>query len=350
MTRKMVVLVEGQADPNSAKTAVSVIRYKPEEVVAALDSTTRARTCQELLGVGGELPVVASLAAAPAANTLLIGIAPAGGKVPPEWRAIILEALSRKLNVISGLHDFLGDDPEFSRAAAENGVEIFDVRKNSCREVARRQGLRAECLRLHTVGNDCNVGKMVVSIEITRGLQAAGHDTKFVATGQTGIMIEGDGCPIDCVVADFVNGAAEQLVRDHQHHEILLIEGQGSITHPMYSAVTLGLLHGCLPDGLILCYEVGRRRFRHLDIPLPSLAELKAIYETLATAAHPCKVIGVGMNSRTCSAAEAEAERERVRRELGLPVCDVFRHGPGELVAAVLRLKEKLNKGIGDRG
>ena len=151
------------------------------------------------------------------------------------------------MEVLSGLHTFVSDDPELSEAARRHNVRIFDVRKNNERDVAQRKNINERCLRIHTVGHDCNVGKMVVSVEVTNALRKRGHDAKFVATGQTGIMIEGDGCPIDAVVADFINGAAEKLVLQNQHHEILLIEGQGSIIHPRYSAVTLGLLHGCMP-------------------------------------------------------------------------------------------------------
>jgi uncharacterized NAD-dependent epimerase/dehydratase family protein len=313
-----------------------VIRYRGEEVAGLLDATEAGRTCGELLGVGGELPVLSSLAEAPAATGLLIGIAPPGGKIPESWRKIILEAIERGLEIVSGLHDFISDDPEFSAAAARTGVRIYDVRKNHERSIARRQGLRPDCLRVHTVGHDCSIGKMVTSIEIARGLQADGLDAQFVATGQTGIMVAGEGLPIDCVVADFVSGAAEKLVLANQHHDILLIEGQGSLVHPSYSSVTLGLLHGCLPHALILCYEVGRTTVTGLEhIPLPPLSEVRRLFEVMANVHIPCDVIGVSMNSRRVSAEQAEQERRRVRDELGLPVCDVFRHGAGELVEAV---------------
>jgi len=194
-------------------------------------------------------------------------------------------------------------------------------------------------LRIHTIGQDCSIGKMLVSIEVTRALQALGHDAKFVATGQTGIMIEGDGCPVDCVVSDFISGAVEKQILAQQHHEMLIVEGQGSLAHPRYSAVTLGLLHGCVPQGMILCYEAGRKAVNGMEhIPLKSLAELRTIYENTAAIMFPSQVIGIAMNSRLLSAQAAAEERERVRQELGLPVCDVIRHGPDELVEAVLQL------------
>ncbi len=341
--RRIVILTDGRTNPVNAKTAACVIRYKPQEVVALLDTTQAGRTAGELLGVGGSLPIVGNLADAPSANTLLIGIAPSGGKLPPAWRKILLEAIDRGMNLVSGLHDFLSNDPEIAAAAARRGVEIHDVRRNNERDVANRLNLREDCLRIHTIGQDCSVGKMLASVEIALALNARGYDAKFVATGQTGIMIEGDGCPVDCVVSDFVNGAVEKLVLANQHHDILLIEGQGSLSHPRYSAVTLGLLHGCVPHGMILVYEAGRRHVLGMDyMPLPPLKKIVELNEMMASVAMPSRVIGVAMNSRLLNPEEAEAERDRVRRELGVPVCDVIRHGPGEMVDAILALQRQL--------
>ena len=341
--RRIVILTEGRTSPVGAKTASCVVRYKPKEVVALLDTTQAGKTAGELLGVGGSIPIVAKLADAPGANTLLIGIAPSGGKLPPAWRAVLLEAIDRGMNVVSGLHDFLSDDAEISVAAAKKGVEIHDVRKNNEKDVSNRLNLREDCLRIHTVGQDCSVGKMLASVELAIGLKKRGYDAKFIATGQTGIMIEGDGCPVDCVVSDFVNGAVEKLILANQHHDFLLVEGQGSLSHPRYSAVTLGLLHGCMPQGMILVYEAGRKNVHGMDyIPLVPLKKIVEVNETMASLAMPSKVIGVAMNSRTLSPEEAEAERDRVRRELGVPVCDVIRHGPDDLLDAILAYRDKL--------
>lgn len=342
-SRRIVILTEGRTTPTGAKTASCVVRYKTDEVVALFDSTQPGKTAGELLGVGGSIPVVASLADAPGANTLLIGIAPSGGKLPAAWRKILLEAIDRGMSLVSGLHDFLSNDPEISAAAAKKGVEIHDVRKNNEKDVSNRQNLREDCLRIHTVGQDCSVGKMLASVELALALKKRGHDAKFIATGQTGIMIEGDGCPVDCVVSDFVNGAVEKLILANQHHDILLIEGQGALSHPRYSAVTLGLLHGCVPHGMILVYEAGRKNVHGMEyIPLTPLKKIVEVNETMASLAMPSKVIGVAMNSRLLSPEEAEVERERVRKELGVPVCDVIRHGSDDLVEAILAYQHKL--------
>lgn len=332
----MVILTGGVPEFVSVKTADAMLRYLPEQVVALVNATHVGKTAQEVMNVGGTTPFVADLTGLDEANTLVIGVAPPGGRYPDSWRPLILEAIRRGWTIVSGLHQFLSDDQEFATEAARHGAELIDVRKNNELDVATFQPLREECLRVLTVGNDCTVGKMVVSFELTRALQQAGVDAKFVATGQTGIMLEGEGCPIDCVVSDFVNGAVEKLVLANQHHDVLLVEGQGSIMHPRYSPVTLGLVHGSRPQAMILCYEVGRKTVRALDhVPLKPLEEYRQLYERMANALHPSRVIGVAMNSRFVSEQQAQQERERIRQELGLPVCDVVRHGPDELVDAI---------------
>lgn len=337
--RRLIILTEGHTEPVTGKTATCVVRYRPEQVVALLDSTQIGKTAGELLGVGGSIPIIGKLADAPQANALMLGIAPSGGRIPASWRTVILEAINRGMDVVSGLHEFLSADSEFSKAAAEKGVQLIDVRKNNERDVAQRKNIREECLRIHTVGQDCSVGKMLVALELTNAMKAQGVRAKFIATGQTGIMVEGDGSPIDCVVSDFVSGAVEKMILAHQHNDVLFIEGQGSLSHPRYSGVTLGLLHGCMPHGMILCYEVGRKNVYGMDhMQLKSLAEMVKINEMMANLQCPSKVIGIAMNSRKTPAEEAEREREKVRRELGLPVCDIIRHGPDELLQAVYQL------------
>lgn len=342
MSQRIVILTEGHSNPHTAKTACSVIRYRRDEVVAVLDSTQAHRRCQELLGVGDDLRMISSLDEARQANCLMIGIAPPGGKIPEDWRAIVLDALRRGMTVISGLHDFLGDDPEFSAAAAQHDARLIDVRRTDFKQIARRGEMREGCFRVHTVGHDCSIGKMVASIELARGLKARGHDAKFIATGQTGIMVEGDGLPMDAVVADFVSGAAESLIQKHQDHEFLLVEGQGSLVHPSYSSVTLGILHGCDPHALILCFEVGRERITGVEhMIIPPLTRIRELCETMAGIWRPCPVIGVAMNGRRVTVDQAERERERVQQELGLPVCDVFRDGPDRLIDAILAERDQ---------
>jgi uncharacterized NAD-dependent epimerase/dehydratase family protein len=187
------------------------------------------------------------------------------------------------------------------------------------------------------------LGKMLVAVELTNALKMRGAKAKFIATGQTGIMIEGDGLPVDCVVADFVSGAAEKMILQHQQNfDILLIEVQGSLVHPSYSGVTLSLLHGSAPQALILCYEVGREFVTGVEsVKIPPLAEIKKIYDVMANIHQKCEVVGIGINSRGLNAAEAVKERQRVNAEFGLPACDVVRDGPDELVEAIIAYRNK---------
>jgi uncharacterized NAD-dependent epimerase/dehydratase family protein len=274
-------------------------------------------------------------------DTLLIGVATAGGKIPPAWRDLCLDAVKRGMSIVSGMHQFLSDDAEIVTAAAEAGVTIHDVRKNNEKDVATRLDLNDDCFRILTIGQDCSVGKMLAALEISRGLERRGVDSKFVATGQTGIMVEGDGLPIDCVVSDFVNGACEKLVRQNLSREVMIVEGQATITHPRFSAVSLGLLHGTNPHAMIYVYEAGRETIRGMDyLPLPTHKSVIDAYEHMAAFGHPAKVIAIAMNSRKLSDAEATAERERMRAEFGLPVADPIRHGTDELADAVLAAKK----------
>jgi uncharacterized NAD-dependent epimerase/dehydratase family protein len=341
--RKMIIVTDGFHDLHTAKTAICVIRYRPAEVVAVLDREVAGQTCQQVFNVGGNIPIVATLDDAPEANTLLIGIAPPGGKIPPHWRPFLMEAIGRRLTIISGLHDLLKNDAEFVRAAAQSGAKLVDLRDNDEHDVNNRRGIRAECLRIHTVGNDCSIGKMVAAVEVADGLARAGVDAQFVATGQTGIMVAGGGCPVDRVIADFVAGAAEKLVRANQHHEVIVVEGQGSLFHPRYSGVTLSLLHGLMPDGLILGYEMGRRVISDVnDFPLPTLEKAVEVYETMSNLMNPCRVIGIFVNGQKFPIDDdVAAECERVEKRLGLPTCDVIRHGPGKLVEAVKKMKNE---------
>jgi uncharacterized NAD-dependent epimerase/dehydratase family protein len=339
----MILLTDGASTPFFAKTAICLLRYRPQDVVAVLDREHAGKSTQQLFGVGGDTPVIASLDDAVDPDSLVVGIAPPGGRIPTDWWQLFHHAAERGLDLVSGLHEFLHRNSQLAAVAERHGARIVDVRHNTESDTSECSGFRDGCLRIHTVGHDCSVGKMVTAVELQRGLSARGRKAGFAATGQTGILVAGDGVPIDCVVADFVNGAAEKLVHRLQHHDYLLIEGQGSVVHPRYSAVTLGLLHGAAPHGLIMCYEVTRQATKGLEhIALLPLEELIPLYETIASVRHPCRVIGIAMNSRLVSDGEAAAERDRLSAAFGLPVCDVIRHGPGDLVDAILDYRREL--------
>jgi uncharacterized NAD-dependent epimerase/dehydratase family protein len=340
---RIVLLTEGYSTPFLAKTAINLLRYRTADIAAVLDRQRAPQTTQEIFGTGGTIPVVQSLDEVDAPDAIYVGIAPPGGKLPAEWRPIIVQGIRRGITIVSGLHDFLVDDSEYVGEAAMSGTRLIDVRRNEFKSTASGSAFRPGCIRIHTVGHDCTVGKMVAALEVQRELSRSGYAAKFLATGQTGIMISGEGLPIDCIVSDFVNGAAEELVRDHQEYDFLLVEGQGSITHPAYSAVTLGLLHGCAPDGLIFCYEAGRIKVKGFgEIEIPPLAVQLDLFERSANVRHPCRVIGFAVNTRNLSETEASNEIAKIESTFKLPACDVYRNGPQKLVDAASALRETI--------
>jgi uncharacterized NAD-dependent epimerase/dehydratase family protein len=343
--RRIAIAIGDGASLFAAKTAINLLRYRTDDIVAVIDEAHEGRTAGEVYGAGGRIPVFASLAEVDHPDAVFIGIAPSGGHITGSLRLIVDDAVATGIDVVSGLHDFLIEIPWLREKAEQTGSLLIDIRRNRIKRVSQAEQFRAGCLRIHTVGHDCSVGKMVVALEVSRALERLGHDAKFLATGQTGIMLAGEGVPVDCVISDFVNGAVEELVSRNQQHDILLIEGQGAITHPSFSGVTLGLLHGCAPHGLILCYEVGRSHlngFPHV-VP-PSLERLRKLYEEMASERFPCEVIGIAMNSRSLTPEQAATEKVHVSSHLRLPVCDVYRDGPECLVEAVLKFKSLTSK------
>ncbi len=351
--RRLVILTEGQFGVHDAKTAVGVIRYGPDDVVAVLDSTIAGRNIGEWLP-GHDIPVVATLDEALALprrpTALLIGIAPTGGKLPPAWRATILAAIEAGLDIHSGLHQFVGDDLEFAAAAARRGVSLVDYRRPPDRmetSVGRRH-LPGRKVIL-TVGTDCAIGKMSVALELRRAAVEAGLSAVFVPTGQTGMMIEGWGVAVDRLVADFVQGTCEWLVEEGERRgDWVLVEGQGSLDHPAYSSVTLGLIHGTTPHAMVLVHKPGLREhdFDHLpeaSFPIAPLAPFIDLHERMAALVAPSKVVAIALNTSLIEdEAAARAEIERTAAETGMPCGDPVRFGPGQLWAAIQERVEAL--------
>jgi uncharacterized NAD-dependent epimerase/dehydratase family protein len=293
-------------------------------------------------GPGRGVPVVADLRAALGhdPDTLLIGIAPAGGRLPPEWRDQILAAIRAGLDVVSGLHEFLADDPELAAAARERGVRLWDVRRPPAGLAARvAEGLphRRGSHVVHLAGTDCNVGKMTVALELHREAVRRGLSSGFAATGQTGIIIAGGGIPADHVISDFLAGATEGLVLEEaERHDWVFVEGQGSLLHAAFSAVTLGLLHGSAPDLMVLCHDARRTTVRHIGTPIPPLASVRRMYEQAAAWLKPAPVVAVALNTFGLDEASARAAIARAQDEIGLPATDPVRFGPGPLLDALL--------------
>lgn len=340
--RNLVILTEGQWHVHNAKTAMGVIRYGTDKVVALLDSTIAGRNVAEWMP-GHDIPVVGTLAEAlalePRPDALLIGIAPTGGRLPPAWRTTILEAIDAGLDVLSGLHTLLGDDPEFAAAARRAGTSIVDYRRAPERmETAVGRPHRRGSRVILTVGTDCAIGKMSVALELRKSAMAAGQSAVFVPTGQTGIMIDGWGVAIDRVISDFVQGTCEWLLEQAEaRSDWIIVEGQGSLDHPAYSSVTLGLIHGMTPHAMVLVHKPGLtdHDFDHLperSFPIQPLRPFIAVHEQVAALVAPSKVVAVALNtSLIASDDEARAEIAQTAAETGLPCDDPFRFGADRL-------------------
>jgi len=334
--RRLLVLAEGRSDdPHYGKTGRGVIRYRPDDVVAVLDSQSSET---ELLGY----PLVRSVAEAlPYEPTAaLVGVATAGGRFPPAWRELLKECIAAGLDIENGLHEFIGDDPDLAVLARTHGVELRDLRKAPPGlDIPSGANLEHGATTILTVGSDCAIGKMTVALELDREVRRRGIHSEFVPTGQTGIAIAGWGISVDAVVSDFIAGAAERLVLEgvDRGGEVLFVEGQGSVLHPAYSGVTMGLIHGSAPHAYVLCHQAGQRFVEEDErFPIPPLAELVDLHERLSLLARPAKVHAVALNTRLVE-DEAEARRavEALAAETGLPTDDPVRFGAGRLVDAL---------------
>jgi len=336
-----LVYAEGQFGSPASKTGNSVIRYSADNVVAVLDSTQAGKTVNDVLGFGGNIPVVASIddAISLGADSLLIGIATHGGGLPPDVRKAVNHAIDRGLEIWNGLHTFIGLDPDLATLARIRGVKVHDVRQPpDDLPVGTGRVREVDATVLLAVGTDANIGKMTVMLQLRTALAAKGVTAAFAPTGQTGIFIEGWGLCVDAVVADFIAGAAEAVTMEAAtDSDIVLVEGQGSILHPGYSGVSLGLLHGSLPHGLIVCHQPTRRTFRHNAwLEIPPLAEVIDLHERMAAPLRPAKTIGVSLNTVDMSEADALAVIEKTRRETGLPTTDPVRFDTKPLADAVI--------------
>jgi uncharacterized NAD-dependent epimerase/dehydratase family protein len=333
--KRYLILAEGRsADRHYGKTMFGVIQYGPHPVAAVVDSE---RAGADVEGV----PVVASVAEGLAyePTTALVGVAVAGGRLGPEWRRLLEESIAAGLDVESGMHEFLSEDPKLAAQARERAVELRDVRKPPADlSVPTGANLEHGASVVLTVGSDCAIGKKTVALELDRAARERGLRSVFVPTGQTGIMIAGWGIAVDAVVSDFLAGAGERLVVEgSKRGDLLFVEGQGSIVHPQFAGVTLGLYHGAAPHALVLCHMAGSEEIDgcpgHRIPPLPELIEL---YERLALPARPAKVAAVALNTDAMGERAAREAVSRAADETGLPTDDPVRFGPDRLLDAVL--------------
>ncbi len=313
-------------DPLAAKVAFGIRDWRPDHCVGQL----RLPGCKADLGLP-EMSV--EEAAAAGARTLVVGAANRGGVIAPSWTAVFRRAVEAGMDVASGLHDLLEDVPELAEAAATAGRTLFDVRlpreKYPIANGRPRSGKR--CL---AVGTDCSVGKMYTALAMEKAMHDRGMKATFRATGQTGILITGEGVPLDAVVADFMAGAVEWLSPDNDPDHWDLIEGQGSLYHASFSGVTLALIHGGRPDALVLCHEPTRTHMRGLpDYAPPSLEALRDTALAMARIVNPaCRVTGISINTAALGPQEARDCLAEAEERMGLPAVDPFRDGAARLV------------------
>ena len=335
--RYLILAEEYSHDPHYGKTMWGVVRYRRESVVAILDSKRAGET---ELGV----PIVATVNDALCFNptTALVGVVTQGGHFPGDWQALLKSAAAKGLDIENGLHVRLTDYPDVVEAADKHGVALLDLRRPPADiSTATGANLSVPATIVLSVGTDCAIGKMTMVLELDLEARRRGLKSVFVPTGQTGIAIAGWGIAVDAVVSDFVAGAAERLVVEGHERggDLLWVEGQGSILHPVYSGVTLGLYHGSAPHLLVLCHEVGRTEVEGAGggpHPLPPLAEWIELHERMSLRARPSRVACIALNTRFVSEDEARAAIAAAEAETGLPADDPVRFGGARLVDAVL--------------
>jgi uncharacterized NAD-dependent epimerase/dehydratase family protein len=343
MSERLAILAEGLWDQSDAKTGHGVLRFGEREAVCVVDSTQAGgRSSAVVPFARRDVPIVATVQEAQAlgATTVLIGVAPSGGRLTDAWRVTLLEAIALGMSVEAGMHTLLRDDPRLVAAATASGVELRDLRVGPTDlSVPRFDLSRAAGLRVaHTVGTDCAIGKMSTGLELHEGATARGERSVFVATGQTGIAITGWGIAVDHVISDFIAGAAERLVDEGATRgDLLWIEGQGSLLHPGYSGVTHGLLLGCAPDTLILQHLAGQTvNDDYVSRPIPPLPEVIALYESAVAAVKPARVSAIALNTKHLDAAGAQRAIAEAEDLCGLVADDVVRNGPERVLSAVL--------------
>ena len=332
--RRYAILAEGWFANRHAKTAHGLVAYGKDEVIAVIDSTLAGHRVLDVMpNLRRDAPIVGTLGEAleMSPTSILVGLAPAGGELPEGWMETLGEAADAGLEIVSGLHQRLA--PELP------GARVWDVREPpEDVPLFSGEGFRVEPKVALTVGTNSAIGKMTATLEIERAAREAGLSTGFVATGQTGIVIEGWGICVDAVVSDFVAGASEQLVLAAARNEpdLILVEGQGSLGHPAYSGVTLGLLHGSCPDCLILCTDASEEGV-FAGVPSPDVVRIARLYEEVAALVKPAPVVAVSINMKGLDEEAAENFMNRLAKETSLPVADPVRGSAGPILEAVRR-------------
>jgi uncharacterized NAD-dependent epimerase/dehydratase family protein len=336
--KKYLILAEEFShDPHYGKTARGVMRYRRDSVVAMLDSKRAGETEDGVPIVGS---VDDALSFNP--NTGLVGVVTQGGRFPGDWQELLKSCVAKGLDLENGLHVRLRDIPGLPELAERHGVELRDLREPPPDlSTATGENLAVDATIVLTVGSDCAIGKMTATCELDLEARKRGLRSVFVPTGQTGIAIAGWGIAVDAVVSDFIAGAAERLVVEGgRRGDLLWVEGQGAILHPIYSGVTVGLMHGSAPHLYVLCHEVGRTVVEGdpTGSPIVSLPELVDLHERMSLRLRPAKVAAIALNASGVSEDDARAAVAEAEDATGLPADDPVRFGAGRILDAVLKL------------
>jgi uncharacterized NAD-dependent epimerase/dehydratase family protein len=336
-----VAVLAHESFPDRAKTAVGILRYGDHDVRAVLDRERAGDRISDHLPGVPDAPIEASLDdVEESIDALAVGVAPIGGEFDPSWRADVRRALERGCDVVAGLHYFLSEDEEFAALAAEHDAEIHDLRRPP-EDLSVSDGVAGDvdARVVGTVGTECSTGKMTTSFELRDAARDRGIDAAVVPTGQTGVMITGWGIVVDRVISDFAAGAVERMVlAAAEDHDLLIVEGQGALAHPAYSGVTTSILHGAMPDALVLCHVAGQESVHGYEsFAIPDVASYATLYESMAAPVHAADVLAGALNT---SGLERERAREAVDRfadELAAPAADQVRFGVGgEVLDALL--------------
>lgn len=316
-------------DPLTAKVAQGIKDWRPDQCVGQF----RQEGCKADLQIED---LTIAQAVERGAKTLVVGVANRGGVISESWLSVFEEALNAGMDIASGLHNLLMDEPRLKAMAEKTGRSLIDVRVPQ-HDYPIASGVKRTGKRCLAVGTDCSVGKMYTALALEKAMLEQGKKATFRATGQTGILITGNGVPLDAVVADFMAGSVEWLTPNNDADHWDLIEGQGSLFHASYSGVTLALVHGGAPDALILCHEPTREHMRGLpDYSLPSLEALRDVALTLAQVVNPdCKVVGISVNTAALSDDEAKTLLAEIESRMGLPTVDPFRDSAARLASAL---------------
>lgn len=336
--KKIVILSHGAFNYIKNKTGNMLIRYRTDEVIALLDRTKSGMTANDELGYGGNIPVLDNFDACIdlEPDTLVIGNASQGGFISDDYRAEVIKAIEFGCDIISGMHHFINDDVEFVQLAEKHNVSLFDLRRPpDPPNFPKGSWHKRKIPVLLIVGTDCDTGKMTTAWEVSERLKSRGRKVEFIGTGQTGILLSGAGVPIDAVKADFMSGEIEHLIdKVSEDTELIIVEGQGALTNQYYAGVTLGLLHGAMPDYMLMTHDPARD-LDVTDYPMATMRLVMDMHLDLMSNFKKSKFIGINLLTFKLSDEDAKKEIDKVKEEYSMATTDLIRYGSNELIETI---------------